>query len=175
MPSLYSLGMVQGNIPAAGNEETPPFFAARLFPHRSLSRKGFTVLMLLLGVISLTTGLVFLSIGAWPVFGFLGLDVFLLWLAFRLNYRAGRAFEEVAVWPHDLLVRKVSPSGKVLEHRFNPFWTRFRVDRHDEIGITGMFLAAEGREVDIGSFLNPRDRESFASAFGEALATVKRR
>jgi uncharacterized membrane protein len=167
--------MSEGNTLVAAGNETPPFFAARLFPHRSLSRRGFTVLMLVLALISTVTGILFLSIGAWPVFGFLGLDVFLLWLAFRLNYRSGRAFEEVAVWPHDLLVRKVSPSGRVREHRFNPFWTRFRVDRHDEIGITGMFLTAEGREVDIGSFLNPRDRESFASAFGEALATVKRR
>jgi uncharacterized membrane protein len=167
--------MSEGNTSVAAGNETPPFFAARLFPHRSLSPNGFTVLMLLLAAISLATGIMFLSIGAWPVVGFLGLDVFLLWLAFRLNYRSGRAFEEVAVWPHDVLVRKVSPSGRVREHRFNPFWTRFRVDRHDEIGITGMFLTADGREVDIGSFLNPRDRESFASAFGEALATVKRR
>jgi uncharacterized membrane protein len=158
-----------------GDEETAPYFAARLFPHRSLSQRNFALLMAILALICLSSSIVFFALGAWPVVGFFGLDVLLLWLAFKLNYRSAKAFEEVAVWPHDVLVRKISPAGKVREHRFNPFWTRFRIDRHDEIGITGMFLAAEGREIDIGSFLNPLDRESFAKEFGQALATVKRR
>jgi uncharacterized membrane protein len=131
--------------------------------------------MAILAVICASSSIVFFALGAWPVVGFFGLDILLIWLAFQLNYRSGRAVEEVAIWPHDLLVRKISPAGKVREHRFNPFWTRFRVDRHDEIGITGMFLSAQGREIDVGSFLNPLDRESFALAFGQALATVKRR
>jgi uncharacterized membrane protein len=157
------------------DEEDAPFFSARLFPHRSLSQRNFAILMAILAVICASSSIVFFALGAWPVVGFFGLDILLIWLAFQLNYRSGRAVEEVAIWPHDLLVRKISPAGKVREHRFNPFWTRFRVDRHDEIGITGMFLSAQGREIDVGSFLNPLDRESFALAFGQALATVKRR
>lgn len=161
-------------IPAP-DEEGEPYFAARLFPHRSLSQRNFAILLAIVAVLCLSSGLVFLSMGAWPVFGFLGLDVLLLWLAFKLNYRSGRAFEEVAVWPHNLVVRKVSPAGQVREHSFNPFWTRFCIDRHEEIGITRMRLSGEGREIDIGMFLNPVDRESFAAAFAQALATVKRR
>jgi uncharacterized membrane protein len=164
------------NNPISDSEdETAPFFAARLFPHRSLSQRNFAILMAILAVICLSSSIVFFAMGAWPVVGFFGLDVLLIWLAFQLNYRSGRAFEEVAIWRHDVLVRKISPAGKIREHRFNPFWTRFRVDRHDEIGITGMFLSGEGREIDIGSFLNPLDRESFAREFGQALATVKSR
>jgi hypothetical protein len=60
------------------------------------------------------------------------------------------------------------------EYLFNPFWARFRVARHEEIGITGMLVSGEGRSTDVGSFLNPADRESFASAFSRALATVRR-
>ena len=33
----------------------------------------------------------------------------------------------------------------------------------------------EGRQTDIGSFLNPDDRESFAKALTGALATAKQR
>lgn len=61
------------------------------------------------------------------------------------------------------------------EHRFNPFWARFFVRRHSEIGIVSMLVAGEGKRTDIGSFLNPDDRESFAKAFRAALATVKQR
>lgn len=150
-----------------------PFFRALLTPHRSLGRTGFRVLMGLVGLLWLATGLMFYAMGAWPVLGFFGLDLALLYFAFRLNYRAGRAHEEVSVSRVALDIRKVAPSGRAEQHRFNPLWARFRVARHDEIGITGMAVEGEGRRVPIGGFLNPDDRESFANAFGRALATAK--
>jgi uncharacterized membrane protein len=150
-----------------------PFFQALLTPHRSLGRTGFLVVMGTIVGMSLVSGLFFLSIGAWPVFGFFGLDALLVYVAFRLNYRAGRIREEVSVSRTSLDIRKVAPSGRTVEHRFNPFWARFAVSRHDEIGITRMAVEAQGREVPIGAFLNPDDRESFAHAFGRALATAK--
>lgn len=152
-----------------------PVFAARLLPHRSLSRQGFVLLMVFVAVTCLTSGLVFMIAGAWPVLAFMGLDVFIVWLAFTINYRAARASEEIAVWPHDVIVRQISPAGRIVEHRFNPFWTRFTVNRHEEIGITRMHLHGQGRDIELGSFLNPLDRESFAAEFGQALATVKAR
>ena len=156
-------------------QDGKPVFAARLVPHRSLSRGGFVIVMLFVTVSCLLSGLVFLFAGAWPVMAFMGLDVALVWLAFTLNYRAARTSEEIAVWPHGLLVRQISPAGRILEHHFNPFSTRFQVSRHEEIGITRMHLQERNRGLDIGSFLNPPDRESFAVAFGRALASVKSR
>jgi uncharacterized membrane protein len=142
-------------------------------PHRSLGRTGFAVLMGVLLVGWLATGIIFLRSGAWPVFGFFGLDVLLVYVAFRVNYRAARAREEVSVSRTSLDIRKTAPSGKTVAHRFNPFWARFSVSRHEEIGITGMILEARGQTVPIGGFLNPVDRESFAAAFSRALATAK--
>ena len=71
----------------------PTIFSATLTPHRSLGHIGFLVLMLLFGGVSFITGVLFLVIGAWPVFGFFGLDVLLLYWAFRLNYRHAEAYE----------------------------------------------------------------------------------
>lgn len=152
-----------------------PFFSALLRPHRSLGRTGFLVLMGALLFGWLVTGLFFLSRGAWPVFGFFGLDVLLVYLAFRANYRAARACEEVSVSRTALDIRKYAPSGRLTAHRFNPFWTRFSVARHDMIGITSMAVEGQGKTVPIGAFLNPDDRESFARAFSSALATAKTR
>lgn len=158
---------------AEGHRPDEPIFRALLTPYRSLGPKGFNILMGLLVGIWLGFGLLFWSLGAWPVFGFLGLDVLAIWLAFRWNYRAARAREEVEVTRTTLDIRKVAPSGRAESHRFNPFRTRFAVARHDEIGIVRMAVEGEGRQVAIGSFLNPDDRESFARAFGRALATAK--
>lgn len=155
------------------NAAETPLFRALLVPHRSLGRAGFLVLMAVLVGIWLVLGAVFLALGAWPVFGFLGLDVLAIWLAFRWNYRAARAREEVEVSRVALDIRKIAPSGRTQAFRFNPFRARFEVARHDEIGITRMAVAGEGRRVPIGAFLNPEDRESFATAFGRALRIAK--
>lgn len=150
-----------------------PFFRALLTPHRSLGRTGFMVLMGALLAGWAFTGVVFLSKGAWPVFGFFGLDVLLVYIAFRANYRAARAREVVSVSRTALDILQVAPSGRTREHHFNPFWARFSVARHDEIGITSMTVEGQGKQVAIGTFLNPDDRDSFAKAFGRALATAK--
>ncbi len=151
-----------------------PFFHALLTPHRSLGRTGFLVLMGALLFGWLVTGAFFLSRGAWPVFGFFGLDVVAVYIAFRANYRAARAREEVSVSRTSLDIRKTAPSGKSEAHRFNPFWTRFKVARKPDIGITGMSVESREASVAVGKFLNPDDRESFATAFGAALAEARR-
>ncbi|MBT1158146.1 DUF2244 domain-containing protein [Aminobacter anthyllidis] len=152
-----------------------PFFKALLLPHRSLGRTGFMILMGALTFGWIVTGIIFLSQGAWPIFGFLGLDVVALYVAFRLNYRAARAREEVSVSRTSLDILKTAPSGKSQRYHFNPFWARFAVSRHEEIGITGMAVETRDTSVPIGSFLNPDDRESFATAFSRALATARSR
>jgi len=152
-----------------------PFFHALLTPHRSLGRTGFIVLMAALLAGSVVTGSIFLAHGAWPVSGFLGVDVLLVYVAFRLNYRAARAREEVSVSRTRLCIRKVAASGRAEQHGFNPFWARFFVARHAAIGITSMAVEGQGLCVPIGAFLNPDDRESFAQAFSRALAAARAR
>lgn len=151
-----------------------PIFRALLTPYRSLGRRGFYWLMAVLTVLWLGSGAMFMSIGAWPVIGFFGLDVLAIYIAFRLSYRSARAREEVTVSRTSLEIRKVAPSGRARQHLFNPLWSKFNVARHDEIGITAMAVACRDETVTIGGFLNPDDRESFAKAFARALATAKR-
>lgn len=163
------------SLPSASFGADEPFFRALLTPHRSLGRTGFLLVMTGLMFSWAVTGAISLSHGAWPVFGFFGLDVVGVYIAFRVNYRAARAHEEVSVSRTALDIRKVAPSGKSEAHRFNPFWARFSVARHSEIGITRMAVEAQGESVSIGGFLNPDDRESFATAFTRALSTAKAR
>jgi uncharacterized membrane protein len=153
--------------------EERPFFSAVLTPHRSLGPTGFVVLMAALSVVCFGTGLVFWMIGAWPVAGFLGLDVGIIWLAFRLNYRSARAFEEIEVSPYAIVVRKVSAAGRSQEYSFNPLWVRLEVDHVEDEGVTRIGLFSRGRTVEVGGFLNPDDRTSFAGALKAALATAR--
>src|ERR1041384_1072390 len=91
----------------------PVLFSALLTPHRSLNRTGFLLLMGFITVVSFISGIVFLSMGAWPVFGFFGLDVLAIYWAFRVNFHRATAYEEIAVTPSSLHVRRVTHLGAV--------------------------------------------------------------
>src|ERR1017187_3412158 len=124
----------------AGNDfdpepEPPELFSALLTPHRSLNRSGFLVLMAFLSAISFSGGLAFLLMGAWPVFGFFGLDVLAIYWAFRINFRHARATEEILVTPSELRVRRVSHRGHVVEWVLNPLWVRLEQKTDAEFGI----------------------------------------
>jgi uncharacterized membrane protein len=152
----------------------PPIFSVVLTPHRSLSPTGFLIFMLLLGGMSFVTGMVFFIAGAWPVLGFCGLDVLLVYWAFRANYRGARAYEEVTITPSELTVRKVSHHGRVREWTLNPLWVRLHRDEHAEFGIERLFLVSRGRKLPIASFLGAQEKESFAHALTAALVEAKR-
>jgi uncharacterized membrane protein len=163
--------MTSGN--AAPEPADPRIFAARLTPYRSLSPAGFNLLMMAIVAIAFAAGLVFWLMGAWPVVGFFGLDILLIQLAFRLNYRAARAFEEIEVTREALTVRKVSASGRAREFGFNPYWARLEIDRRHDRLISRLSIASHGKRLDIAGFLGPNERESFAAAFSAALAEVR--
>jgi len=152
----------------------PAIFSAVLTPNCSLSRFGFILLMTVVGVMSFVTGMVFLLAGAWPVFGFCGLDVLLLYWAFRVNYRRGKAYEQVTVTPSELKVRQVSHRGRMREWTLNPLWVRLERVVHAEFGIERLFLISHGRRVAIAACLGPQEKESFALALSAALGEAKR-
>lgn len=152
----------------------PTLFSAIITPHRSLGSTGFLVLMLCIGGVSFVAGVMFLLIGAWPVFGFLGLDVLLIYWAFRINYRAARAYEEVTVTTSELTVRKISHRGSVREWTLNPLWVRLERVAHEEFGIERLFLVSHGRRLSIAACLGPDEKASFAGALSTALSEAKR-
>src|ERR1700675_389516 len=123
----------------------PTLFSAIITPHRSLSGRGFVLVMALVGGLSFIGGMFFFLLGAWPVVGFLGLDVLLVYWAFRANYRAAAAFEEVTVTASELKVRKVSHRGKVSEWTLNPVWVKLDRETHEEFGIERLFLVSGGQ------------------------------
>jgi uncharacterized membrane protein len=147
-------------------------FRAVLHPHRSLGPRGFLIFMLAIGSASFVTGMVFLMMGAWPVMGFFGLDVLLIYIAFKLNYRAARAFELVELTPAALTLTQVSPSGKSKSFEFNPYWVRVLFTERPDGG-NHLKLASHGREFEFGRLLNDEERRDFAEALAAALHRVR--
>ena len=164
--------MAEPKAPSQAPGADNPQFSAVLTPHRSLSPRGFLIFMAALCVISFGTGLLFFLMGAWPVMGFFGLDVLLVYIAFRLNFRALRVYETVDLNPGALTVTRVDPKGREQSWRFNPYWVRLSVD--ERVGRSSeMSLVSHGKRLVFGTFLTDPEREDFAAALTAALREAR--
>ena len=149
------------------------FFDAILHPHRSLSRRGFAIFMGAFTAISLTVGGFFWLQGAWPVFGFFGLDILLVWWAFRRSYRTARMYETVRLTEHELVVHRIGVAGDDRSWTFQPYWLRVTMDDPPEHE-SQVTLTSHGQTLTVGSFLSPEERLDFAKALNEALGRCRR-
>ena len=154
------------------DDEKGYLFDAVPQPNTSLQPRGFMLLMAAIVSISFVAGMAFVIAGAWPVFGFFGIDCALVYLAFRANYRRARMYETIRLTTDTLLVERISPSGKVQRWRFQPYWLRVDIDqpvRHD----SQLVLSSHGRRLRVGSFLTPDERAELAGALRTALTRLR--
>lgn len=159
---------------SAGSEDRQDevVFDALLQPACSLSPRGFVILMSAVCAVSFAAGLAFYLMGAWPVVGFLGLDVLLIWGAFKISFRRARRYEAVRLTREVLEVRKVDSYGRVRSWHLQPAWLRVEIadpPRHE----SQLRLTSHGRSLVIGSFLSPEERLDFARALRGAIETAR--
>lgn len=157
---------------AGRTPEAPAAFRAVLTPHRSLGPAGFLVLMTGLSAVSFVAGVAFWIAGAWPVMGFFGLDLVIVYVAFRINYRAGRAHEIVEVTPDTLSVTHVEPSGRERRFACNSYWARVSLREWPD-GRTDLRVIAQGAVHSFARLLNDDERREFAVALKDALFTAR--
>ena len=148
------------------------YFDAVLHPNRSLGERGFVLLMAGLAVLSLVGGIVFVIVGAWPVMGFLGLDVLLIYVAFRASYRTGRLVETVRLTDAALEVRRIDAYGRAAAWRVPPTWAKVELDNAGEHDCR-VVLRSHGESVVLGAFLSPPERKDLAEALRAALARLR--
>lgn len=149
-------------------------FNRRITPHRSLDAAAFRRLMMVLCACCGLSSLPFVLLGAWPVAGFMGLDVLVLYLAFAANFRSARAYEDIALTPLELRLAKVSARGGRREWRFDPLFTRLEREEIEEFGVTRIDLVSRDRRVEIAGFLGPEARTDLARDLNRALARARR-
>lgn len=151
-----------------------PLLDVVVYPHRSLGPTGFLVLMAVLSACSFTVGMIFYLSGAWPVVGFLGLDVLIVYVAFRLNYRAARAYETVRLTPEALEITKVDARGRRRSATLQPYWLAVDMDDPPR-RYSRLTLRTHGRRLEIGGFLTPDEKLDLARALRRALDEARSR
>jgi len=159
-------------LPVKKAVENPVLLDAILHPYRSLSRRGFAILMTAVALVGFTGGVAFVYLGAWPIAGFGIVELGLFYVMFRLSYRSAKLFERVRLTRHELTIERHEANGKIRQWQFQTYWLRVAMD-DPPASNSQLTLSSHGRQLVIGSFLTADERADFARVLKTALADLR--
>jgi uncharacterized membrane protein len=151
---------------------SPVFLDVELRPNPPMNPSVLLWILAVVAAINLAFATYFLSRGAWPVTPFMGADVALLGWAFRASRIAAEAREHVRVTQAELSIEAHVPRGEDREIVLNPYWVRVQLDSAGDMP-RRLILKSHGKSVQVGKFLGPRERLSFARALNVALNAAR--
>jgi len=151
----------------------PLYMDAEIRPNRSLSERGFIVLIAVVTLANCASAAVFVAMGAYYVPIFLGVDLLAVVIAFLASFRAGRRVERVQVTSREVKIVQQTPRATHTIWESPTAFTRVQVEK-DEGRLVGLKLALSGREVAVASALSPRERAEFAEALERAIWQARR-
>ena len=131
-----------------------------LWPHQSLTGRGFswfigsTAFMLLLPILAVLGTVV-----AWILMVFFLTALWGVWHAIRTNQSHLTLYEELKVQPDLIKLVHRPATGRDLEWAANPHWVTIQL-RNDGPVDQYLTLRGGGREVELGRFLSPEERQT---------------
>ncbi|WP_374652398.1 DUF2244 domain-containing protein [Dongia sp.] len=154
-----------------------PVFEALLYPHRSLGRRGYLILIFGTALIMGAYALTFLLVGAWPIFGFIGAEWLLFWFLFSRHLRGDRRAERLRLYRDRLIVERLDAKGRFSALSLQPYWLQVVLtpgpgSRTADIG-NALYLRSHGKEVEIGAFLSGPERRDFAGELARVLGRLR--
>ena len=151
----------------------PLYMDAEIRPNRSLSERGFIVLITVVTLANCASAAVFVAMGATFVPIFLGVDLLAVFVAFMVSFQAAKRIERVQVTSREVRVTQETPKASRLLWESPTAFTRVQVER-DEGRTIGLKLALSDRELPVAVALSPIERAEFAKALERAIWQAKR-
>jgi len=150
--------------------EGPLLLDTVLRPSPPMSPRALKIVFIGVLIVNLAFTLNFLLRGAWPIAPFMGADVALLGWALTSARRAARRYERVTLTPSRLAIVHHPVKGADSAVEFNPYWVRVHVENEPQPRLT---LTSHGKSVQVGAFLGPNERLSFADVLKSALRDAR--
>jgi uncharacterized membrane protein len=150
-----------------------PILELTLRPNRSMTwRDGAWVVGLLAAGLAVPLVPLAGTAAAWGMLPFLVGALVALYWAIRRNMHDGLLTEELRLWPDLITVVRREPSGEVRLWHAHPFWVRLRLLDGERVE-KYLTLQGNGREIELGAFLSPGERQTLYDTLGTALSRLK--
>ena len=148
----------------------------RVWPHRSLPRRGFVWFIAVTALLAVLPLLAVLgSAILWALLPFMLGAIAAIWWAIERSYRSGTSFEHLTLTPDRISLIRHDPGRADREWHANPYWIRATI----RPGPVESYLVLQGdhesgREIELGAFLTPEERESLSAEINRALGAIRR-
>ena len=106
--------------------------------------------------------------GAWPVFGFFGLDVLLVYIFFKINFKSGKKKERILLTSNQLII-EFYESQKIIETCFlNPNWLKINLIQLKN-QTSKLQISSINKAIIIGSFLRYQEKKKVIELLQKVL------
>lgn len=147
----------------------PILFEAISTPPQSLSRQGMIWLCALAVPAAGIPAVLFALLGAWPVLGFMGLEVGVVLALVALHRRwSAASVERLCLTAGQLTITAADGRGGRRQVALDPYWSRVELREATGLGAT-LWLVCRGREVEVGRLLAEPEKRDLAAALSAAL------
>ena len=144
-------------------------FEAVTKPPAALSARGLRWLCALAAVAAAVPAILFTLMGAWPVLGFLGVEVAVVLGLVAAHRRWSRAaVESVRLTEGQLLIRRADGRGRQENAELEAYWAQLTLEERPG-AVPVLTASARGRTVEIGRFLAAEEKRALADALQAAL------
>ena len=152
--------------------DDPPAFEAVLYPNQPPPARNLVILLAAVFGVAIGVSIGFFLAGAWPVVGFIGVELLLLAVCLVWARRMATYAEHIRLDDTGLHIETTTGRRTLRRWRFEPYWVRVRLDEVRP-GEPALRLTAQGRTLTIGRFLKPEERSDVAAALEQALARYR--
>jgi len=143
-------------------------FTAEIPPYRSLSRRGITIVVSVLAILSLGVTTVAWSIGAWPVAGFSGLEIGAVLVLLRWNARGARSMETLELTETTLSIERADARGRRSRVTLSSVWLNAILEEPPG-RVPSLLLVSRRRRIEIAKDLGEEEKRDLAAALKAAL------
>ena len=150
------------------------YMDAVITPNRSLSQRGFVVLISIITFFNCAAAAVFIAMGATLVPFFLGLDVVAILAAFLASYASAKRIERVQVTAREVRVVRETPQYSEVIWESPTAFTRVALEIDEDDVVHGVRVAMSGRHASVAQALSPVERADFARALERAIYDARR-
>ena len=141
----------------------------RLEPPKSLRPEGANLVLVILGSFGLVISGSFMVFGAWPVFGFMALDVLLIYIAFQAQHRRSDRGEEITISDDKIEIKYFKAGTCIKTILFNRYWAKLEhlntLNRHSKL-----MFSSHGKFSEIGEFLSFKEKQKLVADLKPLLA-----
>ena len=134
----------------------------RLEPSKSLRPGGANLILVILGGFGLVISGSFMVFGAWPVFGFMALDVLLIYIGFQAQYRRSNRGQEITISNDKIEIKYFKGGVCVKTILLNKYWAKLEqfncFNRRSKL-----MFSSHGKFSEIGEFLSLKEKQKLVA------------